>query len=115
MTAKKVPLTKDDVRQALKKIEEEKGETLQENMAKQAEDQAEQTVRQPAANSLSKQRIKKLFRMFCVWIEVYKVGLSPGKVEDCSGCLLREIPWNDSKGNRKDLCHAIWQEGILNV
>ncbi len=49
---------------------------------------------QPAANSLTAKRINKLFRMFCV----VKDDI------DCPGCLLREIPWNDSKGQRSSLC-----------
>ncbi len=74
-------------------------------------EQADQTVKQPAANSLRKQRIRKLYRMFCE----YLIVATPDMIHDCSGCLLREIPWDDSKGQRSDLCHAIWQEGILNV
>lgn len=76
------------------------------------EEQVERIVKQPAANSLSKQRIKKLFRMFCsTKFSSSEFSLLTIK---CSGCLLREIPWNDSKGQRSDLCHAIWQEGALN-
>ena len=77
----------------------------------------EEEVKRPAANRLSKQKIEKLFRMFCVYTIEYKGG--ENLTDDCSLCVLRDIPWvmKGSKitGNfRRDLCFAIWHEDILN-
>lgn len=85
-------------------------------------------VKKPVANSLSKQRIEKLFRMFCVHIEDYKTDSYPFPHceflskdfgtkdihQTCSGCILRDIPWQTKKDGVKDLCYAIWHEGVLN-
>ncbi len=61
----------------------------------------------PAANSLTNQRIEKLFRMFCTYTTV--------KVAHCDVCILHDIPWEDNKGHTKNLCYAIWHEDVLNV
>lgn len=67
------------------------------------------SVKVVKANSLSKQRIDKLFRMFCIHRDnIDEIAL------ECSDCLLREIPWNTKNNQAKDLCYAIWQEGALN-
>lgn len=68
----------------------------------------------PAANSLTKQRIKKLFRMFCVHYELGMLGAHPKESHsNCSKCILRDIPWKTSEGQTKDLCYAIWHEDVL--
>lgn len=76
---------------------------------------SESIGKKPAANSLSKQRIEKLFRMFCFncLCPRDEVDFNRLKWKDCSGCLLREIPWERKKGQVEDLCYAIWYEGIL--
>lgn len=77
--------------------------------------------KKPAANSLTKQRIDKLFRMFCF----HSIVATPDMIKECSGCILREIPWQhmvdvevaggiDCKVEVENLCYAIWHEGILN-
>lgn len=71
------------------------------------------TTKVPAANSLTKQRISKLLRMFCIYqdlIKEHKVIM----YKDCSACILREISWKTKNGQVKDLCYAIWHEGVLN-
>lgn len=73
--------------------------------------------KKPAANSLSKQRIDKLFRMFCIHrVEYKKDEPFPDVWEDCSACILYEIPWllKTANGHKRDLCFAIWHEGVLN-
>ncbi len=67
----------------------------------------------PMSNSLSKQRVKKMFRMFCF----HSIVATPDMIQDCSGCILREIPWRYElgvKSRTENLCYAIWHEGILN-
>jgi hypothetical protein len=80
--------------------------------------------KQPAANKLTKQKIAKLFRMFCVHVVEYEGGAHYGGAEDCSLCLLRDIPFDvqvpracDKKTDiiERDLCFAIWHERILEV
>lgn len=71
---------------------------------------SKEAVKQPAANSLSKQRIEKLFRMFCISKDI----AIRRDFDTCSGCVLREIPWVAKDGKVENLCHAIWQEGVLN-
>lgn len=85
------------------------------------------TAKEPAnANKLTKQRIDKLFRMFCVHRGAYnEAGPTLIEVKTCSACILCEIPWQhmvdvevaggiDCKVEVENLCYAIWHEGILN-
>ena len=71
-----------------------------------------------AANQLSKEKIDKLFRMFCIYTIEYEAGAIYAENGDCSKCILCEIPWvnypkNKSRDLPKDLCFAIWHEGVL--
>jgi len=59
------------------------------------------------ANSLSKKRLEKLLRMFCVHRE------TDGCPVNCADCILINIPW-DLKDMEITLCHAIHRGGILN-
>jgi len=61
-----------------------------------------------AANNLSKQRIEKLFRMFCIHRNTDTCPIN------CTDCILIDIPYITKKAQKKDLCYAIWHEGILN-
>jgi hypothetical protein len=68
----------------------------------------------PAANKLTKQRIDKLFRMFCVH------ALSPREVvaaqwEECQTCILHDVKWRSKEGLITNLCYAYWFEDVLNV
>jgi hypothetical protein len=71
------------------------------------------------ANSLPRQRLDKLFRMFCVY------SLSPREVvgdgwRDCKSCILHEVSWLAKQPKQPgqervvNLCYAYWHEGILN-
>lgn len=87
------------------------------NSQRQKKQAMKESAKEPAANSLSKHRVDKLFRMFCFNSLCPRdaVDLNRLKWKDCSGCLLREIPWERKKGQVEDLCYAIWYEGVLNA
>jgi len=60
------------------------------------------------ANKLSKQRIEKLFRMFCIHRNTDTCPIN------CNDCVLIDIPYITKKAQKKNLCHAIWHEDVLN-
>lgn len=73
--------------------------------------------KKPPANDLTKQRLRKLFRMFCVYNETPR-GEVAEKWKNCESCILYQVHWLSQKGNEKglltNLCHAFWFEGALN-
>ena len=75
-------------------------------------------VKPLAANNLSKKKIEKLFRMFCIHTIEYEGGALYADDGNCCACILCEIPWmkypkSKSRDLPKDLCYAIWHEGVL--
>ena len=69
-----------------------------------------------ASNNLTKKQLQKLFKMLCVHKKEYKQdGYFPGIWQDCEGCILRNVEWQLGEHSPifRDLCFAIWHEGIL--
>lgn len=66
------------------------------------------------SNNLTKKQLQKLFKMLCVHKKEYqKDERFPSVWRTCKECILRDVPW--AQGHcRRDLCFAIWHEGILN-
>lgn len=63
--------------------------------------------------NLTVKQLRKLFKDFCKHKSEYKEDKSyPTVWQNCSDCFLRDIPWNQGHC-RRDLCFAIWHEGIL--
>lgn len=78
-------------------------------------DKTESAMKEPIANKLDKRLIAKLFRMLCVHREKHSTEIRFEDVwQDCSDCILHEIPWSKGISCKKNLCYAIWHEGILN-
>lgn len=71
--------------------------------------------KEPAANKLNIRRIAKLFRMFCVHRDKYADKVRFEDVwQGCSDCILSEISWSKGISCERNLCFAIWHEGVLN-
>lgn len=69
--------------------------------------------KKPLANDLSKQRLKKLFNMFCVHRKTAR-GEVAAQWKDCESCILHQVHWLSNKGLLANLCYAFWFEGVLN-
>jgi len=71
----------------------------------------------PKANELSKQRLKKLFNMFCVHASSPR-GEVGAQWKDCQSCILHQISWKTQKGKEEglltNLCYAYFFEDVLN-
>jgi len=72
--------------------------------------------------NLTKKRLKRLLDMFCVHAKEYHADHFVCHWEKCNACILRDIPWRIPGEISKiqgaidrDLCFAIWHEGILNA
>lgn len=80
----------------------------------------EKTV-SPLPKNLTIKKLEKLFRMFCVHTIEYEADTySPDTWQNCNECILRDLPFvmkgSEIVGDcKRDLCFAIWHEGILNA
>jgi len=54
---------------------------------------------------ITKDDLELIYKALCVYKEEYRRW--------CDKCVLREIPYKVSENITRDLCFAIWHEGIL--
>ena len=58
---------------------------------------------------LTKQKLRKLFRMLCKHVLVYEGQVyQPNVYQSCEECILRDVPCSE-----RNLCVAIWHDGAL--
>jgi len=73
--------------------------------------------------NLTKARLRRLLNMFCIYRKEYHTDRYVCHWEKCNACILRDIPWKLPGSTKdsivgeinRDLCFAIWHEGILNA
>ena len=72
--------------------------------------------------NLTQKQLQKLFKILCIHKKEYREKqIYPFMWENCEDCILRDVPWNLPGSTRdsivglivRDLCFAIWHEGIL--